>query len=192
LFEAKIKTIANKKSHASSGSSHDDSEEDEDDDDAEDGWGSVDEEDDEFDLDPDEFNARAVDDSGDEPEEGFVERGNDRKKKKLNTGAVSDPAAEEVKAAEAAKTAKKAHRKEMDRVFKKITALPPPGCLDKKNVTQTTLLNVLCLTDKNVLRPVVVSHFVSRLQVVAFSINVLYRVLKHRLMRMNDGCLIDP
>ncbi|KAF9131764.1 Arginyl-tRNA--protein transferase 1 [Mortierella sp. 14UC] len=152
LFEAKIKTIIDKKKGSSSESSHDDDDEDEDDEDDEDGWDSVDEEDDEFDLDPDEFNARAVDDSDDELEEGFVEGGNDRKKKKLNTEVVSDPAVEEAKAA---KAAKKARRKEMNRVFKEITALPPPGCLDKKDVTQMTLLDVLCLTDKNALRPIV-------------------------------------
>ncbi|KAF9909074.1 Arginyl-tRNA--protein transferase 1 [Linnemannia zychae] len=149
LFEAKVKTIKDKKKGTSSESSHDDDEDDDDED--EDGWDSVDE-DEEFDLDPDEFNARAVDDSGDELSEGLVEGGSDRKKKKLNTEVVSDSAVEEAKAA---KAVKKAQQKEMDRVYKEITALPPPGCLDVKDVTQMTLLNVLCLTDKNALRPIV-------------------------------------
>ncbi|KAF9147361.1 Arginyl-tRNA--protein transferase 1 [Linnemannia schmuckeri] len=156
LFEAKIKSIIDKKQGASSESSHDDDDDDDEDgDDGEGGWGSVDEEDDEFDLDPDEFNARAVDDSDGEVED-FVEGGSDRKKKKLNIehekGGQVDKAKEEAKAA---KAAKKARRKEMDRVFKEVTALPPPGCLTTKDVTQLTLLNVLCLTDKNALRPIV-------------------------------------
>ncbi|KAG0066537.1 Arginyl-tRNA--protein transferase 1 [Linnemannia elongata] len=157
LFEAKIQSIIDKKKGAPSKSSNDDEDDDEDEDgdDDEDGWDSVDEEDDEFDLDPDEFNARAVDNSDDEVED-FVEGGSDRKKKKLNTeheksGEV-DKAEEEVKAA---KAAKKARRKQMDRVYKEITALPGPGCLDPKDITQLTLLNVLCLTDKNALSPIV-------------------------------------
>lgn len=161
MFEAKIQSIIDKKKGAPSKSSNDDDDDDEDEDgdDDEDGWDSVDEEDDEFDLDPDEFNARAVDNSDDEVED-FVEGGSDRKKKKLNTehekSGEIDKAEEEVKAA---KAAKKARRKQMDRVYKEITALPGPGCLDPKDVTQLTLLNVLCLTDKNALRPIVVSHF---------------------------------
>ncbi|KAK3842281.1 MAG: arginine-tRNA-protein transferase [Linnemannia gamsii] len=152
LFEAKIKTIVDQKKGMSSESSHDDGDEDDDDDDDEDGWDSVNEEDDEFDLDPDEFNARAVDNSDDELE-CFVEGGSDRKKKKLNNKELAvDPAVEEAKAA---KAAKKAQRKEMDRVYREITALPPPGCLDTNDVTQLTLLNVLCLTGKNALRPIV-------------------------------------
>lgn len=162
MFEAKIQSIIDKKKGASSSKSSgdDDSDDDEDDDgdDDEDGWDSMDEEDDEVDLDPDEFNARAVDNSDDEVED-IVEGGSDRKKKKLNTehekGGEVDKAEKEAKAA---KAAKKARRKEMDRIYKEITAQPAPGCLDTKDVTQLTLLNVLCLTDKNALRPVVVSH----------------------------------
>ncbi|KAG0281544.1 Arginyl-tRNA--protein transferase 1 [Linnemannia exigua] len=151
LFEAKIKTFIDQKKGMPSESSNDDDNDDDDDDD-DDGWNSVDEEDDEFDLDPDEFNARAVDNSDDELE-GFVEGGNDRKKKKLNNKEMAvDPA---VKEAKEAKAAKKAQRKEMDRVYREITALPPPGCLDTKDITQLTLLNVLCLTSTNALRPIV-------------------------------------
>ncbi|KAG0298265.1 Arginyl-tRNA--protein transferase 1 [Linnemannia gamsii] len=149
LFEAKIKSIIGKKQGASSESSHDD---DDDDDNGEDGWASVDEEDDEFDLDPDEFDAQAVDDSDDEVEK-LVEGGSNRKKKKLNT--EHDKSGQVGRADEEAKAAKKAQRKEMDRVYKEITSLPPPGCLDTKDITPTKLLNVLCLTDKNALRPVV-------------------------------------
>lgn len=156
LFEAKIKSIIDKKQGASSESSHDDDDDDDDEDgeDGEDGWGSVDDEDDEVDLDPDEFNARAVDDSDDNVED-LVEGGSDRKKKKLNT--EHDKSGQVSRADQEAKAAKKVQRKEMDRVFKEITSLPSPGCLDTKDVTPMTLLNVLCL-DKNALRPVVVSY----------------------------------
>lgn len=118
----------------------------------------MDEEDDEFDLDPDEFNARAVDNS-DEEGEDFVEGGSDRKKKKLKTEQEKNgQVGKEEEEAKAAKAAKKARRKEMDRIYKEITSMPAPGCLDTKDVTPMSLLNVLCLTDKNALRPIVVSY----------------------------------
>ncbi|KAG0300384.1 Arginyl-tRNA--protein transferase 1, partial [Linnemannia gamsii] len=154
LFEAKIKSFIDKKQGAPSESSHDEDDDDDGDDD-EDGWDSVDEEDDEFDLDPDEFNARAVDNS-DEEGEDFVEGGSDRKKKKLKTEQEKNgQVGKEEEEAKAAKATKKARRKEMDRIYKEITSMPAPGCLDTKDVTPMSLLNVLCLTDKNALRPIV-------------------------------------
>ncbi|KAG0220196.1 Arginyl-tRNA--protein transferase 1 [Mortierella sp. NVP41] len=146
LFEAKIQTIIDKKKGSLEAIQDDVDDDDEDD---EDGWDSVDEDDDEFDLDPDEFNARAVDNSDDELT-GLADGESERKKKKLNK--EEDAAAKEAKAA---KAVKKARQKEMDKVYREITALPPPGCLDTKDVTQITLVNVLCLTDKNALRPIV-------------------------------------
>ncbi|KAF9928058.1 Arginyl-tRNA--protein transferase 1 [Linnemannia zychae] len=152
LFEAKIKSITDKKQGSSSSRDRNDSDDDSDDDD-DDGWASVDEEGDEFDLDPDEFCARAIDNSDDDLEDSR-EGESDRKKKKLNTEQDADKQTED-KTKAAAKAEKAARRKAMDKIYSEITAMPSPGCLDMKKVTLSMLMNVLCLTDKHVLCPVV-------------------------------------
>ncbi|KAK3812288.1 MAG: arginine-tRNA-protein transferase [Benniella sp.] len=50
----------------------------------------------------------------------------------------------------------KAKRSEIDRVFRETTALPPVGCLDPKDVTESDLISVLSMSQQK-LRPVVVS-----------------------------------
>jgi hypothetical protein len=50
----------------------------------------------------------------------------------------------------------KAKRSEIDRVFRETTALPPVGCLDPKDITESDLISVLSMSHQK-LRPVVVS-----------------------------------
>ncbi|KAF9957002.1 Arginyl-tRNA--protein transferase 1 [Mortierella alpina] len=148
LFEAKMQTIIGKKKGALVA---EDTDEDEDDDD-DDEWASVEEEeerdDDEHDLDPDEFNNRALQDldgsSGDDLREG-----SERKKKKLD----SESEAASAKSLQA--TTEKERKKEMERVYREVTSKASPGCLDPKKLTIMDLTGVLSLSGKNTLRPVV-------------------------------------
>jgi len=151
LFEAKMQTIIDKKKGALAAQDTDQDDEDDEDDDGDDGWASVaEEDDDEHDLDPDEFNNRALqnldDSAGDDPREG-----SERKKKKL------DIESEAASAKSLQETTEKARKKKMERVYREITSMPPPGCLDPKKLTIMDLSGVLSLSGKNTLRPVVVS-----------------------------------
>ncbi|KAG9324720.1 hypothetical protein KVV02_002498 [Mortierella alpina] len=159
IFEEKMQTIIRKKKGALVAQDTDEDDEDEGDDD---GWASVEEEeeeeeegddDDEHDLDPDEFNDRALhslDDSvGDDLQEG-----SERKKKKLRSEDEGGKhAASENSTRE---TTKKARKKEMDQVYREVTSTAAPGCLDPKELTIMDVSGVLSLSGKNTLRPVVV------------------------------------
>ncbi|CAO3569189.1 unnamed protein product [Mortierella alpina] len=156
LFEAKMQTIIDKKKGALAekkgalaAQDTDGVDEDDEDEDNDDGWASVEEEeDDEHDLDPDEFNNRALqnldDSAGDDPRER-----SERKKKKLNSESEA-PSAKSLQ-----ETTERARKKEMERVYREITSRPPPGCLDPKKLTIMDLSGVLSLSGKNTLRPVV-------------------------------------
>ncbi|KAI8598068.1 arginine-tRNA-protein transferase [Dissophora ornata] len=134
LFEAKIQSIVDNRTGAGS---YDDGDDDDDDDEEDGDWENIDEnEDEENDLDPDDFEDRAV--------ENEDENDGERKRKKLNSEG------------EQQRSEKKEKKREMERVFREITSLPPPGCLDPKEVTTMDLISVLCLADGSVLRPVVV------------------------------------
>ncbi|KAF9960777.1 Arginyl-tRNA--protein transferase 1 [Mortierella alpina] len=151
LFEAKMQTIIDKKKGALV---HDTDEDDEDEDD-DDGWASVEEEednDDEHDLDPDEFNDRALQ-SPDHSAGDDVQEGSERKKKKLGEESEGGKPASSEKSTKG--TAEKARKKEMDRVYREVTLTPPPGCLDPNGLTIMDLSGVLSLSGKNTLRPVV-------------------------------------
>ncbi|KAG0051072.1 Arginyl-tRNA--protein transferase 1 [Gryganskiella cystojenkinii] len=149
VFEAKMQTIVNKKQGQPAQNDEGDIDDDDDDDNDDDDWDSVDEDDEEYDLDPDKFNDNAARDSDDENSQG----GNERKKKK-----TEETAPEEAKGRADEKTLERERKREMNRVYKKTTALPPPGCLDPKTVVDSDLFGVLTLTDKNALRPIVVTE----------------------------------
>ncbi|KAG0205447.1 Arginyl-tRNA--protein transferase 1 [Mortierella sp. GBA30] len=158
LFEAKIRTIMDRKKGSSYVDDSDDGDDNDNDDD--DNWDSV-EENDEQDLDPDEFNDRAMKSTDEEYDDCILE-GNDRKKKRLNNDRNESQSQSEADAREAAekaaeKAAKKASKQEMERVYREITSKPPPGCLNAKELTIMDLTGVLSLTGNHTLRPVVVT-----------------------------------
>ncbi|KAF9315504.1 Arginyl-tRNA--protein transferase 1 [Podila horticola] len=138
LFEAKIQSIIRKKKGMA------DSDDDIDEDDDDDGWSSVDndnEDGEEHNLDPDEFN-----------------------EKPLKGDLLADENSDEVKASESkeiketeeatAAASEKEKRRRMDKVFKEICQLPPPGCLDATQVSADDLENVYCLSGQSTLIPI--------------------------------------
>jgi len=142
LFEAKIQTIVNRKQGKPASSDEDDNDDDE--------WDSVDEDDETSDQDLVDFIDKTVQDSDEEGSQG----GSDRKKKKTEDNAVetvTQPADE--------KSIKREQKREMNRIYKEITSLPPPGCLNPKEIVDSDLYEVLSLTANNALRPIVVSIF---------------------------------
>lgn len=143
LFEAKIQTIVNRKKGKPVSSS-------ENDDDDDDEWDSVDEDEEYLDQDLDDFIDKTVQDNEEEGSQG----GSDRKKKK-----TEDNAADIVAQRDDEKSMKREKKREMDRVYKEITALPPPGCLNPKEIVDSDLYEVLSLTESNALRSIVVSIF---------------------------------
>ncbi|ORZ12027.1 arginine-tRNA-protein transferase [Lobosporangium transversale] len=168
LFEAKVKTIIEKKKGSPSSDSSEDEDEVENDSDGTDAdeWESVDEdgEDEYEDSGSDGINNKAPRDSNNESESGKG-TGNERKKKrlsKLTTGIEAETessiekSASEATEKETAVAAKKQSR-EMKRVFRETIKQPPPGCLDPKDLTQYDLAGVLCLTNSNTLRPVLMT-----------------------------------
>lgn len=155
MFEAKIQTIANQKQGQTNLIDHDNDDEDDEDDDDE--WDSVDEDDEEgHDLDPDDFIDKTVQDSDEDGSQG----GSDRKKKKTEDNAVPESSESFENLADEKATAASLERekkREMNRIFRATTALPPPGCSDPKKIVDSDLYNVLSLTDRNAVRPLVVS-----------------------------------
>ncbi|GJJ72989.1 arginyl-tRNA---protein transferase [Entomortierella parvispora] len=128
LFEAKIRTIVSCKKGMPASSGDDDIDDDE--------WDSIDEDD----QDLADFVDKTVQDSDEEGSQG----GTDRKKKKTENSA-SDKKSIERK------------QKEMDRIYKETTALPPPGCMNPKEIVDSDLYEVLALTENNAPRPIVVT-----------------------------------
>lgn len=114
---------------------------DEDDDDS---WASVDEDDGdgEEQLDPDQFNENAL--KGDTPADENV-----------NEAKASAKEGKEEKEKVAVVSEKEKKRK-MNKVFKEISQLPPPGCLDAAQVTADDLENVFCLSGQTTLIPITV------------------------------------
>ncbi|KAI9232798.1 hypothetical protein MVEG_08055 [Podila verticillata NRRL 6337] len=135
LFEAKIQSIIRKKK----GMADSDDDIDEDDDDS---WASVDESDDdgEEQLDPDQFNKNPL--KGDT----LADENVDESKASAMEGK------EEVK--KVAVVSEKEKKRKMDKVFKEICQLPPPGCLDAAQVTADDLENVFCLSGQTTLIPI--------------------------------------
>lgn len=128
-----------------------DSDDDIDEDDDDDGWSSVDndnEDGEEHNLDPDEFN-----------------------EKPLKGDLLADENSDEVKASESkeiketeeatAAASEKEKRRRMDKVFKEICQLPPPGCLDATQVSADDLENVYCLSGQSTLIPITVRALAS-------------------------------
>lgn len=136
LFEAKIQSIINVKQRTKQLEGEDDSDSE--------AWES---DDDEPDVDANEFDEKLQNLDGKETD------GTEPKKIKLDVDQESPEAV--AKAATAAEM-EKARKREMDRVFSETTALPPVGCLDPKEVTQSDLIGVLALVGQT-LRPIVVS-----------------------------------
>ncbi|KAF9357660.1 Arginyl-tRNA--protein transferase 1 [Mortierella sp. AD094] len=129
LFEAKMKSIIDHK--RGQPANNDDSEDYEDD---IDDWESVDEEDDE-DEDGD-------DNSNDEEER---EGQGKRKKKRLDTPSEDH----EEKTAEA--QAERQKKKDIEKAFLETLALPPPGCLDPKDITNEDVQSIFCLVKRQLL-----------------------------------------
>ncbi|KAF9382875.1 Arginyl-tRNA--protein transferase 1 [Podila verticillata] len=135
LFEAKIQSITRKKK----GMADSDDDIDEDDDDS---WASVDEDDGdgEEQLDPDQFNENAL--KGDTPADENVNEAKatakEGKEEKEKVAVVSE----------------KEKKRKMNKVFKEISQLPPPGCLDAAQVTADDLENVFCLSGQTTLIPI--------------------------------------
>lgn len=133
-----------------------DSDDDIDEDDDDDSWASVDEDDEdgELQLDPDQFNEKALksdllaDENVDVPKDSAKE-GNEEEEE------------------EVAVVSEKEKKRRMNKVFKEICQLPPPGCLDAAQVTADDLENVLCLSGQSTLIPIAVraeaSLFISNL-----------------------------
>ncbi|KAF9996590.1 Arginyl-tRNA--protein transferase 1, partial [Modicella reniformis] len=136
LFEAKIQSIASKK-QGENGYYNDDSDDDDDDDgEGKDGYESLNK----F---IEKLASRLDDEETDDGSEGKKKDAQDEDRDSLEA---------DTKAATA--KMEKAKKRDMDKVFQETTALPPPGCLDPKEITPDDLISVLCLSEK-ILRPVV-------------------------------------
>ncbi|KAG0016564.1 Arginyl-tRNA--protein transferase 1 [Podila clonocystis] len=138
LFEAKVQSISRKKKGMA------DSDDDIDEDDEDDGWSSLDDENEdgeEQNLDPDQFNENAL--KGDLlADENVDEVRASKSRESKETDEVSAAASEKDK------------RRKMDKVFKEISQLPPPGCLDATQVSADDLENVFCLSGQSTLIPI--------------------------------------
>lgn len=123
-----------------------DSDDDIDEDNDDDGWSSVDGDDEdgeEQNLDPDQLNEKAL--KGDLlADENVDEAKASESKGSKETEKVSVAASEKDK------------KRKMDKVFKEICQLPPPGCLDATQVSADDLENVFCLSGQSTLIPITV------------------------------------
>lgn len=121
-----------------------DSDDDIDEDDDDDSWASIDEDDEDGkeQLDPDQFNENAL--KGDMLADENVDE--------ANASAKEGKEEEE----EVAVVSEKEKKRKMDKVFKEICQLPPPGCLDAAQVTADDLENVFCLSGQTTLIPITV------------------------------------
>ncbi|KAG0077816.1 Arginyl-tRNA--protein transferase 1 [Podila epicladia] len=138
LFEAKVQSIIRKKKGMA------DSDDDIDEDNDDDGWSSVDDDDEdgeEQNLDPDQFNEKAL--KGDL----LADENVDEAKASETKGSKGT---KEVSAADSEKDKKR----KMDKIFKEICRLPPPGCQDATQVTADDLENVFCLSGQSTLIPI--------------------------------------
>ncbi|KAG0013412.1 Arginyl-tRNA--protein transferase 1 [Entomortierella chlamydospora] len=134
LFEAKMKSIINHKR----GQPENDYDSEDYEDDIED-WESVDEE--------DEEDENSDDNSDKEEEEGGEGEGSEdqgkRKKKRLDT-------TDEERRKKAAEAAERQRKKEIEKAFVETLALPPPGCLNTKDITDEDVKSILCLVRQRV------------------------------------------
>ncbi|KAG0369224.1 arginine-tRNA-protein transferase [Gamsiella multidivaricata] len=166
LFEAMIQSIVNKKKGSITTSYDSDDDDDSDDwEDTEDDEGdkngsleSADEEDEEADLDPDEFDDKALESSDNEHTADDSRDESERKRTRLTAHTEENTAeAADAEAASEAKAARRKKKSQIKKAFRTTTSLPPPGCLDPAKITEADLIGVLCLTSKTVLRPVVLT-----------------------------------